>query len=62
YRQMLTHDPDFFIHTGDVVYYDKGKAQPPSKTVKAARQRWNRMFSYTWNRAFPMQVSCYFMK
>ncbi|NIL95919.1 MAG: alkaline phosphatase [Planctomycetales bacterium] len=62
YRQMLTHDPDFFIHTGDVVYYDKGKAQPLSKTVTAARQRWNRMFSYTWNRAFPMQVSCYFMK
>lgn len=62
YKQMLTHDPDFFIHTGDVVYYDKGKAQPLSQTVAAARQRWNRMFSYEWNQAFHMQVSSCFMK
>lgn len=62
YSHMLTHDPDFFIHTGDVVYYDKGKAQPFSRTVAAARQRWNRMFAYRWNRDFQAGVSSYFMK
>jgi alkaline phosphatase D len=62
YLHMLTHQPDFFIHTGDVVYYDKGKAIPLSKTVAAARQRWNLMFSYDWNRDFHSEVSSYFMK
>jgi alkaline phosphatase D len=62
YSHMLTHDPDFFVHTGDVVYYDKDKNHPFSKTVPAARQRWNRMFAYTWNRQFHNQVSSYFMK
>jgi len=62
YSHMLTHQPDFFIHTGDVVYYDKGKAYPLSKTVKSARERWNRMFTYDWNRDFNSQVSSYFMK
>jgi alkaline phosphatase D len=62
YSHMLTHDPDFFVHTGDVVYYDKGDAMPFSKTVAMARQRWNRMFAYTWNRDFHSQVSSYFMK
>ena len=62
YSHMLTHQPDFFIHTGDVVYYDKGKAFPLSKTVSAARQRWNLMFSYDWNRDFHSEVSSYFMK
>ena len=62
YSHMLTHQPDFFIHTGDVVYYDKGKAFPLSKTVAAARQRWNLMFSYDWNRDFHAEVTSYFMK
>lgn len=62
YSHMLTLEPDFFIHTGDVVYYDKGEALPLSKTVTAARQRWNLMFSYDWNRDFHAEVSSYFMK
>jgi len=62
YSKMLTHNPDFFIHTGDVVYYDKEKAFPLSKTVKTARQRWNKMFSYEWNRDFHSKVASYFMK
>ena len=62
YQHMLTHDPDFFVHTGDVVYYDKAIAYPASKTVAAARERWNRMFAYTWNRDFHTRVSSYFMK
>lgn len=62
YSDMLRRKPDFLIHTGDVVYYDKGKAHPYSTTVAAARQRWNRMFSYTWNREFYTQVPSYFMK
>lgn len=62
YQHMLTHQPDFFIHTGDVVYYDKPAAHPLSKTIRTARQRWNRMFSYEWNRSFHNQVTSYFMK
>lgn len=64
YRDILPHRPDFFVHTGDIVYYDKayGGRHPISTTVKAARQRWNRMFAYTWNQEFHRQVSSYFMK
>ncbi len=62
YAHMLTHNPDIFIHTGDVVYYDKDKAQPYSKNVADARQRWNRMFGLIWNRDFHAQVASYFMK
>ena len=62
YSEMLKHNPDFFIHTGDVVYYDRRSVQPYSKTVDACRQRWARMFSHEWNRDFNSQVSSYFMK
>ena len=62
YSDMLTHEPDLFIHTGDVVYYDHEGILPLSKTVRAARQRWNMMFSYDWNRDFHAEVSSYFMK
>lgn len=62
YKKMLSHAPDFFIHTGDVVYYDKAGALPLSKTITAARHRWGSMFTYRWNRDFPSQVSSYFMK
>ena len=64
YHAMLQQKPDFFVHTGDVVYYDKsyGGKQPLSKDVISARQRWNRMFAYSWNREFHRSVASYFMK
>ena len=62
YKDMLRHDPDFFIHTGDIIYYDKPKAQPLSTSVVKARQRWNRMFAYQWNQDFHNKVTSYFIK
>ena len=67
YSEMLNHDPDLFIHTGDVVYYDrgnpkKGEPQPASKDIAGARQRWARMYSHPWNRDFNSKVASYFMK
>ncbi len=59
YRQMLAFDPHFFVHTGDIVYYDKA---PLSKTVAEARAKWNLMFAYGHNRRFHQEVASYFMK
>ncbi len=59
YQQMLGFDPDFFVHTGDIVYYDKA---PLAKTIPQARAKWNLMFAYQHNLNFHRQVSSYFMK
>ncbi|MCH2180484.1 MAG: alkaline phosphatase D family protein [Mariniblastus sp.] len=59
YQRMLDFDPMFFVHTGDIVYYDK---VPLAKTKEAARAKWNLMFSYGHNREFHRNVSSYFMK
>lgn len=59
YRQMLAFKPHFFVHTGDIVYYDKA---PLSKTVAEARAKWNLMFAYGHNRDFHLNVASYFMK
>lgn len=59
YKQMLEFKPDFFVHTGDILYYDK---TPLAKTVASARSKWNLMFSYGHNRKFHQNVSSYFMK
>lgn len=59
YRNMLKFQPHFFVHTGDILYYDKA---PFSRNVAQARAKWNLMFSYRFNRAFHQQVTSYFMK
>ncbi len=59
YRQMLTCQPDFFVHTGDILYYDK---VPLSRNLAEARAKWNLMFAYRYNRDFHRQVTSYFMK
>ena len=59
YEKMLDFDPHFFVHTGDIVYYDK---KPLAKTLSQARAKWNLMFSYGFNKAFHKQVPSYFMK
>ena len=59
YQKMLAFDPHFFVHTGDIVYYDK---LPLAKTVEQARAKWNLMFGYGHNKRFHQQVSSYFMK
>ncbi|MFK7738653.1 MAG: alkaline phosphatase [Pirellulaceae bacterium] len=59
YLQMLKLQPDFFVHTGDIVYYDK---VPLCKNEAQARAKWGLMFSYGHKRAFHRNVPSYFMK
>lgn len=59
YEQMLKFDPHFFVHTGDILYYDK---VPLCKNVAQARAKWNLMFAYEHNQTFHKNVSSYFMK
>ncbi len=59
YEKMLDFDPHFFVHTGDIVYYDK---LPLAKTVARARAKWNLIFSFEHNKKFHQQVASYFMK
>ena len=59
YEKMLEFDPHFFVHTGDIIYYDK---VPLAKNVAQARAKWNLMFGYGHNRKFHQNVSSYFMK
>ena len=64
YQEMLALEPDFFVHTGDVLYYDKSDtgAGELSTNITKARQRWNRMFSLAYNLDFHRQIPAYFMK
>ena len=57
YPQMLKLDPSFFVHTGDILYYD-GFA----KTKKLALWHWDRMYSLPSNIEFHRQVASYFIK
>lgn len=57
YPSSLKLDPEFFVHTGDIVYYD-GLA----KTIDLARWHWDRMYSFPNNIEFHRQVPSYFIK
>lgn len=60
YRHMLKLKPGFFVHTGDVVYYDK--AYPWAKTEELARYKWQATYSLPFQRDFHRHVSSYFMR
>jgi len=60
YVLMREMRPDFFVHTGDIEYYDK--PHPFAKTVELARFKWNRIFAMPFQREFHKHVSSYFMK
>ncbi len=60
YPSMLNTRPDFFVNTGDAVYYDHGAI--PAVTLELARYHWARMFGYGTLRQFHTQVGSYFMK
>ncbi len=60
YPQMASLKPDFFVHAGDIEYYDK--PAPYAKNLKLARFKWNRLYSMPFLRAFHNQVASYFMK
>lgn len=57
YPSSLKLDPEFFVHTGDIVYYDG-----LGKTADLARWHWDRMYSYPNNIEFHRQVASYFIK
>jgi len=60
YPQMLGLDPDFFVHTGDIEYYDK--PGPYADNVELARFKWNRIYALPFQRAFHNQTASYFIK
>ena len=60
YPKMLALDLDFFVHTGDIVYYDK--AGPFADDVELARFKWHRIYSMPFQRQFHNNVASYFIK
>ncbi len=60
FHQMKKLNPDFFVHTGDIVYYDR--PGPYADTVPLARFKWNRIYSLPNQRAFHNRTASYFMK
>jgi len=60
YAAMRALQPDFFVHTGDVVYYDK--KDPEGRDVATARLHWHRMYSLPLQARFHLEVPCYFLK
>lgn len=57
YASALKLDPEFFVHTGDILYYD-GYA----KTKELALWHWARQYSLPNHIDFQRQISSYFMK
>ena len=57
YSAILDLSPSFFVHTGDILYYDQW-----AKNIDLARWGWARMFSLPTNFAFHQKVPSYFMK
>jgi len=57
YPSMQKLDPSFFVHTGDIVYYDK-----LAKTEALARYHWQRTYSLPTNVEFHKRVAAYFIK
>ena len=60
FRAMLALRPEFFVHTGDIVYYDL--LDPYATHIDLARFRWNRLFGLPNTRDFHNAVPSYFMK
>ncbi|TWU54325.1 PhoD-like phosphatase [Rubripirellula tenax] len=61
YETMLKKiDPHFFVHTGDIEYYDRDDPYALSKEL--ARYKMNRLFSMPYIRSFHNNVSSYFIK
>ncbi|HNT87952.1 MAG TPA: alkaline phosphatase D family protein, partial [Candidatus Hydrogenedentes bacterium] len=57
YDAMLALDPNFFVHTGDILYYDE-----LAKSLELARWHWARTYSLPTNVNFHRQVASYFEK
>jgi hypothetical protein len=57
YPAMRQLAPAFFVHTGDILYYDQ-----LAKSVALARWHWQQVYSLPTNLAFHREVPGYFMK
>ena len=60
YDAMLKLAPDFYVHTGDIEYYDK--PEPYAMTEEIMRFKWDRLFALPLQRKFWTEVTTYFMK
>jgi len=60
YPRMQELKVDFFVHTGDIEYYDK--AQPFADNVELARFKWNRIYAMPFQRDFHNHTASYFVK
>lgn len=57
HQAMMDVETDFFVHTGDIIYY-----WPFAKNIDLARWGWARMFSLDSVLEFHRRVPTYFMK
>ena len=60
YPSMQALDPDFFVHTGDIEYYDK--PDPFATNLQLARFKWNRLYGLPNLSNFSSNIASYFMK
>ncbi len=60
YNAMSKIAPDFYVHTGDIEYYDK--QEPYALSEELMRFKWDRLFALPLQREFWTQTSSYFMK
>jgi alkaline phosphatase D len=60
YDAMLKMFPDFYVHTGDIEYYDK--PEPYALTEELMRFKWDRIFALPLQRNFWNNTTSYFMK
>ena len=60
YDSMADLDLDFFVHTGDNVYYDQ--PEPHATNIALARFKWSRNYSLPFVESFLRNSSSYFMK
>lgn len=60
YKAMADLTPDFYVHTGDIEYYDK--QEPYALTEELMRFKWDRLFALPLQREFWASTTTYFMK
>lgn len=60
YEVMMKMFPDFYVHTGDIEYYDK--PEPFALTEELMRFKWDRLFALPLQRDFWANTTTYFMK
>ena len=57
HKSMAELDPNFFAHTGDIIYYDR-----LAKTVELARYHWQKMYGWPNAVEFHCNTSSFFIK